>query len=94
MRQWLADVLDAADTGPWRKRAQRAVQAGDWKALEQVVRDALRQQQPPSVLLRLAGTHPHNAPPIRLELLRRIRQAYPADFWANHALANFLQYPL
>jgi eukaryotic-like serine/threonine-protein kinase len=91
VRTWLATVLDAADTGPWRKRAQQALQASDWKAFEQVVEEAIAARQPQSLLLRLAGKTPGDSP-IRLKVSRRIRQAYPGDFWANHDLANYLQY--
>jgi serine/threonine protein kinase/Flp pilus assembly protein TadD len=90
-RQWLAAVLDAADTGPWRKRAEQALQAGNWKALEQVIDEAVRAQQPPSVLLRIAGRVPLEAPNF-LDLARRIREAHPGDFWANANLADYLQY--
>jgi serine/threonine protein kinase/Flp pilus assembly protein TadD len=90
-RQWLAAVLDAADTGPWRKRARQALQAGDWKALEQVIDEAVKAQQPPSVLLRIAIPVPRENP-ILLPLARRIRQVHPGDFWANANLAEYLQY--
>jgi serine/threonine protein kinase/tetratricopeptide (TPR) repeat protein len=90
-RQWLSAVLDAADTGPWRKRAQQALQAGDWKAFEQIVEEAVSARQPASLLLRLVWKVPAHSPTY-LKLLRRIRQAYPGDFWANHDLAWYLHY--
>jgi eukaryotic-like serine/threonine-protein kinase len=94
--QWLAAVLDAADTEPWRKRAQQALQAGDWKGIEQVIDEAVRAQQPPSVLLRIASQVASQDPsweaPILVNLARRIRQAHPGDFWANANLADYLQY--
>jgi serine/threonine protein kinase/Flp pilus assembly protein TadD len=90
-RSWLASVLDAADTGPWRKRAQQAVPASDWKALEQVIEEAATARQPPSLLLRLAWKIPSTSP-ICLKLSRRIRQMYPGDFWANHGLAYVLHF--
>jgi serine/threonine protein kinase/tetratricopeptide (TPR) repeat protein len=89
-RPWLTSVLDAADTGPWRKRVQQAVQASDWKALEQLIEEAATARQPPSLLLRLARMIP--ASPIRNQVARRIQRAYPGDFWANHDLANMLHY--
>jgi serine/threonine protein kinase/Flp pilus assembly protein TadD len=88
---WLAAVLDGADTGPWRKRAQHALQTSDWKALEQVVEEATTAWQPPSVLLRLALKASPGSP-IRLKLLRRICRAYPGDFWSYDALACNLHY--
>jgi serine/threonine-protein kinase len=90
-RQWLDTVLDAADAGPWRKRAQLAVQSGNWKALEQVVEEAIAARQPPSLLLRFAERIPLDTP-TRVEVLDRVRQAYPGDFWANYGLAFSLQY--
>jgi tetratricopeptide (TPR) repeat protein len=90
-RNWLAAVRDAADTGPWRKRARQALQASDWKVLEQLVEEAVTARQPPSLLVRLVRQTPADSP-IRLKVARRIRQAYPGDFWANHNLACCLQY--
>jgi serine/threonine protein kinase/Flp pilus assembly protein TadD len=88
-RPWLVAVLDAADTGSWRKRAQQAIQARDWKALDQLVEEAVTARQPPSVLLRLAWKVPSESP-ICLKISRRIRQSHPSDFWANHSLARVL----
>jgi tetratricopeptide (TPR) repeat protein len=90
-RPWLAAVLDTADTGPWRKRAQQALQASDWKALEQVVEEAVIARQPPSRLRSLGWKTPVDSA-IGLKLWRRIRQAYPGDFWVNHDLAGILHY--
>jgi tetratricopeptide (TPR) repeat protein len=92
-RQWLATVLDRADTAPWRKRAQQAFQASDWKTYELVFEEAVAARQPPSLLDRLAAKTPWGSP-VRLKLLRRFRQAYPGDFWANHSLAGYLHYAL
>jgi serine/threonine protein kinase/Tfp pilus assembly protein PilF len=91
MRKWLNIALEAADTGPWRKRAEVAVQAGNWKALEQVVEEAIAARQPPSLVLQIADRIPL-ACSARVAVLDRIRQAYPGDFWANYALAFSLQY--
>jgi tetratricopeptide (TPR) repeat protein len=79
------------DSGPWRKRAQQALQASDWKALEQVIEEAVVSRQPPSLLIRLVWKIPYESA-ICLKLSRRIRQAYPGDFWANYGLANILNY--
>jgi serine/threonine protein kinase/tetratricopeptide (TPR) repeat protein len=91
VQQWLSAALEAADAGPWRKRAQHALRARDWKALAQLVEEAVAARQPPSVLLGLVHGIPSDAP-IRVEISRRIRQAYPGDFWANHDLAWNLHY--
>ncbi len=73
------------------ENAQQAIQASDWKAFEQVVEEAATVRQPPSLLLRLARQTPSDSP-IRFKVMHRIRQAYPGNFWANHHLANSLQY--
>ncbi len=91
MRQWLNEVLDAVDTGPWRKRAQQARQAKDWKAIAQIIDEAVTARQPPSALLRLVRDIPWDAP-IRSKVYRRIHRAYPGDFWVNHELACYLHY--
>jgi tetratricopeptide (TPR) repeat protein/serine/threonine protein kinase len=91
VRPWLTAVLDAVDTGPWRKRAQQAVGAKDWKALEQLIEEAVTARQPPSLLLRLARMIPTTSS-IRIPVAQRIRRAYPGDFWANHDLATLLHY--
>jgi serine/threonine protein kinase/Flp pilus assembly protein TadD len=92
-RPWLMAVLEAADTGPWRKRAREAVRAGDWKAFEQVFEEAVAARQPPPLLDWLIAKSPEDSP-IHLKLLRRFRQAYPGDFWANHSLAGYLHHSL
>jgi tetratricopeptide (TPR) repeat protein len=89
--QWLGAVVDGADARPWRRRAQQALQASDWKAFSQIVEEAATARQPTSLLLGLARKTPPDSP-IRLEVSRRIRQAYPGDFWTNHDLACYLLY--
>jgi hypothetical protein len=55
--------------------------------LEQWAREADVKKQPPSFLRLVAYALPARLRATRLELLRRIRRAYPADLWANHELA-------
>ena len=90
-RQWLGAVLDAADTGPWRKRARQALDASDWQAFEQVIEEAAAARQPPSLLIGMGMKTPYGSP-ISIKVSRRIRQAYPGDFWANYNLAGHLHY--
>jgi tetratricopeptide (TPR) repeat protein len=89
VRPWLVEVLNAADGDPWRAQLRRAWAAGDLRALGRLAGRADVGKQPPSFLLWVAGRLPH-AGPERLELLRRTQRAYPADFWANHHLAQAL----
>ena len=88
-KDWLTRVLAAVDPTPWRQRALQAEQTGNWESLAQLVAELIAERQPPSDLLRLAERAPAESIE-RLAILRRIRQAYPADFWANHQLAYCL----
>ncbi|MDZ4689371.1 MAG: tetratricopeptide repeat protein [Planctomycetaceae bacterium] len=90
-RKWLATVLESVDADPWRKRARKALAARHWQALEVLVKEPSAARQPPTFLLRLALALPREEPEC-LNLMRRIQQAHPADFWANHSLANVLHY--
>src|SRR5262249_16688386 len=72
-------------------RARQVIEAKDWPALEALVAELAAARQPAADLLRFADRAPLDSP-IRLAMLRRIRQTYPADFWANHQLANTLHY--
>ena len=79
-RQWLFDVLLAADSDPWRNQVRRA-----WtqpETLEALVRDIDVRQQPPSFLVLVAMGLPIESPS-RWNLLRSVQFAYPGDFWAN-----------
>ena len=82
-RKWLTDVLQQADSDPWRNNVRRA-----WKqpvALEALAKDIDVRQQPPSFLVLVAGALPIESPSC-LDLKRRVQFAYPGDFWANHEL--------
>jgi tetratricopeptide (TPR) repeat protein len=87
IRQWLLAVLVAADTDPWRVRVRQAQADRDEKAIERLAREADVEKQPPSFLLLVASSVPRQLQETRLGLYRQIRRAYPADLWANHALA-------
>ncbi len=87
-RAWLIDVLQKADSDPWRNEVRRA-----WKqpaAIEALAKDVDVRQQPPSFLVRVLRALSWGAP-IRLELGRRLQFAYPGDFWANNELGLVLQ---
>jgi serine/threonine-protein kinase len=89
-RSWLLATLTAADNDAWRIQARRARAHGDWKALEQLAREADLRKQPPSFLI-VVAKNPALKNTTRLRLLRRIQRVYPADLWANHGLAWALQ---
>jgi serine/threonine protein kinase/tetratricopeptide (TPR) repeat protein len=87
LRQWMLTVLDSADNDPWRVRVRKAVAGNDGPALAQLAGEADVGKQPPSFLLFVAVNLPPPMKAARLDLLRRIQRAYPADLWANHWLA-------
>jgi serine/threonine protein kinase/tetratricopeptide (TPR) repeat protein len=91
VRQWLAEVVDAADPDSWRRQARAALAARRWQDLEVMTRDPGTASQPPSFLRRLAMAIPPEQS-TGLELLRRTQQAHPGDFWANLDLAEVLHY--
>jgi tetratricopeptide (TPR) repeat protein len=55
--------------------------------LEPLARAVDVRRQPPSFLLLVAEKLPQVMKSHRLELLRKIQRAYPADLWGNHQLA-------
>jgi tetratricopeptide (TPR) repeat protein len=87
VRQWLLATLEGADKDAWRVRVRKAIADRDWETLEEQARVADFEKQPPGFLLSVAFSLPKDMSSTRLELLRRIQRAYPADLWANHALA-------
>jgi tetratricopeptide (TPR) repeat protein/tRNA A-37 threonylcarbamoyl transferase component Bud32 len=89
-RQWLVAVLSAVDNDAWRARMREAAADHDWKALEQLAREADVRKQPTNILIVLATSLPASARSTRLELLRRTQRAHPADLWTNLYLADEL----
>src|SRR5262249_16000111 len=81
--EWLIDVLQKADSDPWRNKVRRAWNKSG--ALEALTKDIDVRQQPPSFLLLLVTALPIESPS-RLQLARRVQFTYPGDFWANHQL--------
>jgi tetratricopeptide (TPR) repeat protein len=90
-RQWLLAVLAAADSEAWRVQVRGAIRDRDGNLLERLAHAVDVRRQPPSFLLLVAGQLPQVMKSHRLELLRRIQRAYPADFWVNHQLALELE---
>jgi tetratricopeptide (TPR) repeat protein len=84
-RQWLVSVLNSADKDDWRVQVREVI--GDGKALEQLAREVDVRQQPTDFLLLVVRCLPAHPKSNRLELLRRLQGAYPADLWTNHGLA-------
>ncbi len=90
-RDWLAAMLDAADTESWQRQARSAIAAGDWQALDRLLTPEQAVQRTPGRLLRLVGQIPVQATAIKIALLRRIQIAHPSDFWATHSLGSAFQ---
>jgi serine/threonine-protein kinase len=87
----LVMMARAADPDPWRLRLRDALEAGNRRVLEELVRSARADQLTPMTAVHLAsfslGTA---AAEPALLLLQQVRQQHPGDFWANHDLGAFL----
>jgi serine/threonine protein kinase/Flp pilus assembly protein TadD len=78
--KWVQAVQAAADD-PWRRQVRRAVATQDWKTVEDLVRQAQRDRQPPAFLIFVAKRLP---PDSQIVLLQQLQRAHPGDFWVNH----------
>jgi serine/threonine protein kinase/Tfp pilus assembly protein PilF len=81
--KWLMEVLQEADSDPWRNQVRKVWRQSE--VLAALARDIDVRQQPPSFLISVANALPPKSPD-RLDLSRRVQAAYPGDFWANHGL--------
>jgi serine/threonine-protein kinase len=88
-RDWVLRVARAADPDAWRDRAREPAAWENAAALAEVARAAPVVEQPPPLLLAL-GERLQLAGGNGLELLRRVQEHYPNDFWANFTLARAL----
>jgi uncharacterized protein HemY len=92
-RQWLSDVLKVADADPWRAQARDALAAGDWAALDRLVKAAAASRQPPAFLHLVLSQLPGDAlTTTRTQLLLLIQQADPGEFWAHGRFLQALAY--
>jgi serine/threonine protein kinase len=82
-RRWLNELLRAADDDAWRKQARSALAAADWSALEKLLKEPIVSRQRPGFLHVLTSYLPDEASTTKLEMLRRIREAHPGEFWAH-----------
>ena len=87
-QDWLLDVARRADPDPWRDRVRDPAVWRDGKALAELARAAPAEQPVPLLLAlgeRLTAIGEDGA-----GYLRRVREQYPDDFWANFTLALVL----
>ncbi len=84
-QDWLLGVASRADPEPWRDRVRDPAVWRDGKALAELARAAPAGQPVPLLLAlgeRLSATGEDG-----VGFLRRVREQYPEDFWANFTLA-------
>ncbi len=85
-QDWLLGVARRADPDPWRDRVRDPAAWRDGKALAELAQAAPLAEQPVPMLLalgeRLTATGEDG-----VGFLRRVREQYPDDFWANFTLA-------
>jgi serine/threonine protein kinase/tetratricopeptide (TPR) repeat protein len=90
---WLAAVLRAVDSDPWRDRIRQAMRRQDFGALGELVSAPGLMEQAPSTLRRLGYLLCEKAGNRQLgvAVLRRAQQKYPDDFWINATLGHQLR---
>jgi serine/threonine-protein kinase len=91
-RAKLRALVEAADDDPWRRAFRDARGRDDIAKLEQLARAPEAAAQPPALLSGLGGAllidgHRDEAQ----ALLRTAQRGYPADFWINYLLGQFLE---
>ena len=88
---WAAEVLDALDDDPWRRRLRASRKAQELIGLAE---DPAVEQQPPYALLRL-GTKLYSAGSRNqgVAVLKRAQRRYPSDYWLNRTLADLAPEP-
>src|SRR4051812_35074500 len=90
-RAKLRAVVEAADDDPWRRAFREARAKNNIAKMEQLARAPEAAGQPPALLSGLGGAllidgHRNEA----WALLRTAQRRYPADFWINYLLGQFL----
>src|SRR5262249_38221010 len=87
LREWVEEVLTEVDADPWRNAVRRSARTEGRETLMKLGRTANVSEQPVNFLITLAVSLTRDAGPTSLELLRRIQEVHPGDFWATHSLA-------
>ncbi|MGO9463665.1 MAG: protein kinase domain-containing protein [Isosphaeraceae bacterium] len=86
-RAWALDVARRVDPEPWRDRARDPAAWANRTALAAMARTAPVSAQPPPFLVAL-GERLHDMGGDGIDLLARVHQAHPDDFWAALTLAR------
>jgi serine/threonine-protein kinase len=92
-RTVLRALVEAADDDPWRRAFRDARARDDIAKMEQLARAPEAAAQPPALLSGLGGAllidgHRKEAS----ALLHTAQRRYPADFWINYLLGQFLEH--
>jgi serine/threonine-protein kinase len=87
---WIAGLLQAVDSDPWRARLRQAMAKNDRAALEKLAADPAADNQPAEVLALLGNTltWDHRAYEAAERVLRHAQRLYPADFRINESLGR------
>jgi tetratricopeptide (TPR) repeat protein/tRNA A-37 threonylcarbamoyl transferase component Bud32 len=87
----LARVVDDADRDdPWRQELRLALAGNDLTELNRLAESKGFSRQRPQTVLLLARHLVPKYPKHTIELLRTAQQRFPADFWINYKLSQFL----
>jgi tetratricopeptide (TPR) repeat protein len=91
VREWLQDLVRAADPDPWRNRLREAVARKDRAALQKLAGEPdVGQQRSATICLLANSLRESGAAAGAIALLRRAQRQYPGDFWINVQLAQAL----
>jgi serine/threonine-protein kinase len=88
-RDWVLRVARGADPDDWRDRVRDPAAWEDGAALAELARTAPVEEQAPPILLAL-GERLQLAGGDGIDLLRRVREQYPDDFWVNFTVGRVL----
>ena len=90
MRQRLMTIARLADPDPWRDRARNVHAWSDAEAVYALADDVGSAEQPPGLLMIVAGLLDHHEGDARA-FLRRVHESQPDDFWVTFNLAETVE---
>jgi tetratricopeptide (TPR) repeat protein len=87
----LEEIIDRADTDPWRRELRQAIKAGDAAGLAALAEREEIAHQPTLTVLQLSSALEEKQLAGAMEkLLRRAQQEAPASYWTNFILGSTL----